>query len=109
MGEAAQRRGSSRDEWLLMPVAKRKREPLTTGSDTCALSEKPMLHPAAKLLRRAAELHRIRRVRPLHHHALEEIAAEHTVGLAEPLVERERGVVAFDAQGRRKANGVDRD
>ena len=43
------------------------------------LCEETMLHPTAELLRRAAELHGIRRVRTLHHHALEEIAAERAV------------------------------
>ena len=54
------------------------------------LREETMLHPTAELLRRAAELHGIRRVRALHHHALEEIAAEHSVNITKPLVESER-------------------
>src|SRR5205809_3064201 len=35
-----------------------------------------MLHPAARRLRRAAELHRMNRIRALHHHALDEVAYE---------------------------------
>jgi len=49
-----------------------------------------MLHPAAEFLGGNSELHRVRRVRALHHHALEEIAAERTVRNAEALVKRER-------------------
>jgi len=54
------------------------------------LRDEAMLDPAPKLLRRGAELHRIRRVRTLHHHALEEIAAEHSVNITKPLVESKR-------------------
>ena len=49
-----------------------------------------MLYPAPKFFGRRAQLHGIRRIRALHHHALEEIAAERTVRGTEPLVERER-------------------
>ena len=68
-----------------------------------------MLHPAAKLLRRAAELHRIWRVRALHHHALEEIAAEHTVRGAKPLVKCERIGVRVSALGVREHHATARD
>ena len=54
------------------------------------LGEEAVFAPTAKFLDRGTELHRIRGVRALHHHALEEIAAEHTVRLTEPLVESER-------------------
>ena len=64
--------------------------------------------PAAKLLRRAPQLHRIQGIRPLHHHTLEKIAAQHTIRLTEPLIERELIGMIFDAELRREANGVDR-
>ena len=64
------------------------------------LREKPVLHPTAKLLRRASELHRILGVRALHHHALEEIAAERAVRNAEPLVKRQRIGMRLSAESR---------
>ena len=57
------------------------------------LGEEAVFAPAAEFLGRTAELHGIRRVRALHHDALEEITAEHAVRIAEPLVECERGGV----------------
>ena len=48
-----------------------------------------MLDPAAELLRRASQLRWISGICALHHHGLEEIAAERTVGSAEPLVKRQ--------------------
>ena len=48
-----------------------------------------MLHPSPKLLGRRAHLHRVNRIPVLHHHSLEEVAAEHTIGGTEPLVECE--------------------
>ena len=49
-----------------------------------------MLRPITEFLSCAPKLHRVNRIRALHHHALEEIAAERAVGLAELLVVSER-------------------
>ena len=49
-----------------------------------------MLHPSTEFLGLAAELHRIRGVRVLHHGALEKIAPEHAVRITKPLAEGER-------------------
>ena len=68
-----------------------------------------MLTPIPAFLDRAAELHRIWGVRALHHHALEEVAAEHTVRKAEPLVKRESIGVRISAMGRRDPHGTARD
>jgi hypothetical protein len=54
------------------------------------LRDKPMLAPSPAFLRHAAKLHRIHRLRPLHHHALEEVGTQRAVRPTQPLVERER-------------------
>ena len=63
---------------------------LSTVEQSGMLCEEAMLRPATEFLGRGAELHRIRGVRALHHDALEEIAAEHSVRITKPLVESER-------------------
>ena len=47
-----------------------------------------MLHPPSKLLGRRLELHGIRGIRALHHHALEKIASHRAICSAEALVIR---------------------
>ena len=43
-----------------------------------------MLDPATKLLRRRPQLHGVNRIRPLHHHVLEEFAAERAIRTTAP-------------------------
>ena len=49
-----------------------------------------MLAPPPALLRRGPQLHRVDRLRPLHHDALEKVAAQRAIRFAKPLVKRQR-------------------
>ena len=111
----AHRIGTSGRLRSIVPIssrADRRTGPAGTASTRAARGRnppspphKPMLAPSPALLGRAAELHRIWRVRPLHHHALEEIAAERTVCNAEPLVKCERFGVRVSALSRYQRYG----
>ena len=75
---------------LLIPTRK-----TPTGSGQRALAfgssgQKTVFDPSAKFLGRRPQLHRIRRVSPLHHHTLTEIAAQRPICFAQPLVKRQR-------------------
>ena len=65
-------------------------QPVKSREGREELGEEAMLHPSTEFLGLAAELHRIRGVRVLHHGALEKIAPEHAVRITKPLAEGER-------------------